>query len=150
MSSFLSILIQIDLSLLYHWLKIDFFRDIFFTASNDNFIKIMNYESHNTLVLLEVLNQTIADVAWLPENPNGIIVTTLSGKTLIYDLSKSIDEPEESFDLPIRETDSIVKLVCSEMQGMVIFLTKSGALFQFELSDNLKNPQFVLDKVYPS
>lgn len=100
--------------------------------------------------MIEFKDTKIADAIWLQGNPNSVLVVSEQGKVMIYDLSKSIDLPEENFDLGVRETDIIAGVVESDRQGIIVFLTKSGILMQYELGDGLKEREFYLDRIYPS
>lgn len=100
--------------------------------------------------MIEVKESKISDAVWLQENPNSILLVSELGKVMIFDLSKSIDTAEETFDLGIRETDVIAGVVESHKQGIIVFLTRSGTLLQYELGDGLKEKEFYLDKIYPS
>jgi len=122
----------------------------FLTYGEDGFINIYHYGEASILLMLEIQSGTIADVSWLISNPNSILVATKEGLLQIYDLADSIDIPNESIEVILKETDEIASISIGDSQGMIAVVSRLGELSCFEIEVQGNGNEFLLDRIYPA
>lgn len=123
--------------------------DYFLTAGSDNIVKMFHYENkENPLIMVELKGETLADITWVPQNPNFMVAAAAEGNLYIYDLGDTIEKPRESINVPINSVDQIQSICVSGPQNSLVAISRLGNVWQFEISSALHDDRFMLDKVY--
>lgn len=123
--------------------------DYYLTVGSDNIVKLFHFENReNPLVLVEIKGETIADVCWVPLNPNFILIAAAEGNLYLYDLADTIEKPYEIVPVQKNPLDTIQSVSISAAQNRIVVLSRMGNLWQFELSSAIFDDRFVLDKIY--
>jgi hypothetical protein len=119
------------------------------TVGSDDVLKVFHYDAPDCpIVLIEFKEEHIVDATWLAESPNFIAIATSEGNIHIYNLADTIERPFEIVSVPKQEMDRVKGLASNEAQNRLVAITQMGHLFQFDLSPQLFDNRFSLDRIY--
>lgn len=119
------------------------------TVGSDNLIKIYHYDNKDhPLLVVECTDEVVTDCCFVEDCYNIIALCTAEGSVRIFNLAESIEKPKETIVIPKTGLDSLTAIKSSLSQRALAVVSKLGGLWILSLGGDLKDDQFLLDKIY--